>query len=471
MRLSNLEEGSYNNTPEPKKMQVTVADKKANTEAWKRYQAGDSRYEFKNPKTESEITEAGGYYTQPVYDMIEKHGYEKVMHELLTSLHADVIQDFISRAELDEGKSPHKKGTAKYKKHMAAMHAEGTHSDAKPIYDLVGSLGAGKIELADNPIFHNLVRFLDADTIEKFVADFRKNMDDGNPMEDEFKPHMMYDPKTGKGTHAKKEKDHLDMKDKGYTHDNPKTKKVEEDTKGRDESVKNIDEILVKMGADAPGDIIADIMHWIDAHPGENLEDLIRQANGYYNDELDETKINEFGPDERYMKVGNNTMIANKKTGSISSTLSLGGDKTATVNNHLNRDGSAGKVSARGTVNVSGTPVKFKASNSISGNNFKGSVSAGGMTVNASKEPKVREAGSPWTTTGKHPEKMTPDELWNEIAVFDHIQDRGERLTPKDMMRLDSLFSYMDTAEMNEQIKSKADSMMESAVWKAKRNK
>ena len=49
MRLSNLEEGSYNNAPEPKKMQVTVADKKANTEAWKRYQAGDSRYEFKNP--------------------------------------------------------------------------------------------------------------------------------------------------------------------------------------------------------------------------------------------------------------------------------------------------------------------------------------------------------------------------------------------------------------------------------------
>ncbi|MDA9992056.1 hypothetical protein N9E03_00070 [bacterium] len=167
MRLSNLEEGSYNNTPEPKKMQVTVADKKANTEAWKRYQAGDSRYEFKNPTTE---------------------------------------------AEVEEGKSPHKKGTAKYKKHMAAMHAE-------------------------------------------------------------------------------------------------------------------------------------------------------------------------------------------------SSTI------------------------------------------------------------------QVREAGSPWTTTGKHPEKMTVDELWGEIAVFDHIQDRGERLTPKDMMRLDSLFSYMDTAEMNEAIHRKADSMMESAVWKAKKNK
>ena len=99
------------------------------------------------------------------------------------------------------------------------------------------------------------------------------------------------------------------------------------------------------------------------------------------------------------------------------------------------------------------------------------SVSNALKRANESKGPKVREAGSPWTTTGKHPEKMTVDELWGEIAVFDHIQDRGERLTPKDMMRLDSLFSYMDTAEMNEAIKRKADSMMESAVWKAKKNK
>ena len=55
-----------------------------------------------NDAPEVNVTEAGGYYTQPVYDMIEKHGYEKVMRELLASLHADVIQDFISRADLDE---------------------------------------------------------------------------------------------------------------------------------------------------------------------------------------------------------------------------------------------------------------------------------------------------------------------------------------------------------------------------------
>ena len=66
--------------------------------------------------------------------------------------------------------------------------------------------------------------------------------------------------------------------------------------RGRAESVKNIDDILIKMGADAPSDIIADIMHWIDAHPGENLQDLIKQGEGYYQDELDEseeTKIDE----------------------------------------------------------------------------------------------------------------------------------------------------------------------------------
>ena len=49
------------------------------------------------------VKEAGGYYTQPVYDMIKQHGYPKVMHRLLSALDADVIQDFINREpDLDE---------------------------------------------------------------------------------------------------------------------------------------------------------------------------------------------------------------------------------------------------------------------------------------------------------------------------------------------------------------------------------
>ena len=40
-----------------------------------------------------------------------------------------------------------------------------------------------------------------------------------------FKPHMMYDPKTGRGYKANKMADHLSMKKKGYTHTKPKKKK------------------------------------------------------------------------------------------------------------------------------------------------------------------------------------------------------------------------------------------------------
>ena len=49
--------------------------------------------------------------------------------------------------------------------------------------------------------------------------------------EKNFKPHMMYDPKTGKGYKADKFADHLRMKKMGYTHDDPKTKKKEEGVK------------------------------------------------------------------------------------------------------------------------------------------------------------------------------------------------------------------------------------------------
>jgi len=41
-------------------------------------------------------------------------------------------------------------------------------------------------------------------------------------MAKKFKPHMMYDPKTGKGYKANKMADHTRMKKKGYTHAKPK---------------------------------------------------------------------------------------------------------------------------------------------------------------------------------------------------------------------------------------------------------
>jgi len=51
-----------------------------------------------------------------------------------------------------------------------------------------------------------------------------------------------------------------------------------------EESVENIDEILVKMSADHPGDIIADILHWCDKY-GEDFEDLLERGRDYHKEE------------------------------------------------------------------------------------------------------------------------------------------------------------------------------------------
>jgi len=47
--------------------------------------------------------------------------------------------------------------------------------------------------------------------------------------EDDFKPHKMYDPKTGKEYDANTMADHLKMKKMGYTHDKPDVKEVKEE--------------------------------------------------------------------------------------------------------------------------------------------------------------------------------------------------------------------------------------------------
>ena len=45
----------------------------------------------------------------------------------------------------------------------------------------------------------------------------------------DFEPHMMYDPKTGKGYKAEKYEDHVKMDKMGYVHDKPKDPSVKED--------------------------------------------------------------------------------------------------------------------------------------------------------------------------------------------------------------------------------------------------
>ena len=51
------------------------------------------------------------------------------------------------------------------------------------------------------------------------------------------------------------------------------------------DSINNIDQVLVNMDADHPGDIIADILHWCD-HYNEDFEDLLRRGRDYHDEEL-----------------------------------------------------------------------------------------------------------------------------------------------------------------------------------------
>jgi len=64
-------------------------------------------------------------------------------------------------------------------------------------------------------------------------------------MSEAFKPHMMYDPKTGKGYKAEKEADHLRMKDMGYTHEKPEMDESVE----LEEKFKVGDKVKVKKGS------------------------------------------------------------------------------------------------------------------------------------------------------------------------------------------------------------------------------
>ena len=71
------------------------------------------------------------------------------------------------------------------------------------------------------------------DSITKSVAASVGDVLEGKAKkEDDFKPHMMYDPKTGKGYKAEKPEDHERMKKLGYTHEKPeKVDEVEEPNK------------------------------------------------------------------------------------------------------------------------------------------------------------------------------------------------------------------------------------------------
>lgn len=56
-------------------------------------------------------------------------------------------------------------------------------------------------------------------------------------------------------------------------------------------------------------------------------------------------------------------------------------------------------------------------------------------------------AGSPWTTTGKHPESMTYDELMDEIAVINQQEHTTGPLGPRQLSQMDCLYHYLSLLE------------------------
>jgi hypothetical protein len=67
------------------------------------------------------------------------------------------------------------------------------------------------------------------DDITLSIADAVSDVLEGKvKKEDEFKPHMMYDPETGKGHKAEKPEDHERMKKLGYTHEKPEVEEADE---------------------------------------------------------------------------------------------------------------------------------------------------------------------------------------------------------------------------------------------------
>jgi len=69
----------------------------------------------------------------------------------------------------------------------------------------------------------------DKDASDKYLAKRRKTISKAMKKEekDDFKTHMMYDPKTGKGYEAKTMEDHLRMKKMGYDHKKPNSESFE----------------------------------------------------------------------------------------------------------------------------------------------------------------------------------------------------------------------------------------------------
>lgn len=84
-------------------------------------------------------------------------------------------------------------------------------------------------------------------------------------------PHMMYDPKTGKGVEAKNEKDHDELSKKGYTHEKPKQVDEVEEPRAKGEKDFKAKHKIKKSGEKEDGSVVKE-------EDEEEKEDEVEEA-------------------------------------------------------------------------------------------------------------------------------------------------------------------------------------------------
>ncbi len=123
----------------------------------------------------------------------------------------------------------HKKTGKKYR--VTAMHDKSAKDKARRMHGGTASRYSGTstddFHVEDIDAIHQARRETEAQKIKDLFGEacYKHNGSKKKVSEEEkFEPHMMYDPKTGKGYKAETEADHIKYKKMGYTHEKPDVK-------------------------------------------------------------------------------------------------------------------------------------------------------------------------------------------------------------------------------------------------------
>tara|TARA_B100000073_G_scaffold91088_1_gene71837 strand:+ start:4519 stop:6648 length:2130 start_codon:yes stop_codon:yes gene_type:complete len=130
----------------------------------------------------------------------------------------------------------HKKTGKKYR--VTAMHDKSARDKARRMHGGTASRYSGTstddFHVEDVDAIQQARREAEAEKIKKLFGEacYKHNGSKKKVSEEEkFEPHMMYDPKTGKGYKAETEADHIKYKKMGYTHEKPDVNEISTATK------------------------------------------------------------------------------------------------------------------------------------------------------------------------------------------------------------------------------------------------